>query len=1394
MKYTIHRFTAVILMFAAVLFCFPQSALAETYTFDKYSGQYSDGTYEYSVKYNESEQTYLVRIDSVINKNALSGDIVIPGTLQMSDGTALAVTEIGGRAFSDCYMIESVTIPNGVTYIWDYAFFCCHSLAYVTIPGSVDYIGEYAFFKCDLLTVTIPSGVTFIGPFAFSNCEELAAINVSANNGKYSSENGILFNKDKTALIKYPMGKTETEYAIPESVTTIGEYAFYECKALESVTIPNSVTNIGENAFAYCGYLKSVIIPDSVTNIGEYVFCFCSSLEFVEIPDSVTAIGEDAFCYCNSLETVIIPDSVTYIGEYAFSNCGSLTKITVPDSVTDMGEYVFDYSYGLTDIVIPVKFRNHELGNLSDYTAVHYICKVKYTLKEQNKLTELGVFDVDYGEKLPEYSDLPNPGRGYRYIYYNQSNNSRLELPYTVTGDIDVLMQVGKYYFNVTIDSYNGKSQKSVLADSRISEIITEDSGYDYTYKMNDRVCDKNVRITSDCTITVRRTLRKYTVAFIGDITDTQTVVHGGKANVSEEKGYTYTYTVNGEAWDPNTPITSDLTVTVTKTIKTYTVTFIGDITDTQNVTHGGKARVNEEYGYTYTYTVGGEAWNPNTPITSDLTVMVKKTIKTYNVAFIGDITDTQIVAHGGKASVNEEDGYIYTYSVDGWKWNPNAPITSDLTVTVTKTIKTYTVTFVGDITDTQPVAHGGKVHVNEKYGYTYTYTVNGEAWDPDTPITSDLTVTVTKTIKTYTVTFIGDITDTQNVTYGGRASVSEEDGYIYTYTVDGVTWNPNRLITSDLTVTVTKTIKTYTVTFVGDWNNTEVVNHGDTVKDLADPDETCIYEYRTGSKYGKIWDTKTPIKSDLTVYVTKVITAYRVTFYGDWECTQIVDKNACVERLPQAEDGYVYVYSVKGMIWNPNRPITSDITVKVEKCEDITKVTGIYGCDDISIDNENRVITATVYNKTLLLKPILLGNKARAEVKIGYRVVYNTGSDENTKTELDYGENEYTLTVWAESGRTAEYKLKLNLEKLSDIGYMTALTYGRTIGFKPAQRIKGNPIIKVRYSTNTNFWTYIDAEYNSDVNMIYVKNLASKTTYYFMIEADYGYEKYVCNTNTPIMAKTGLSDECLLIRTKNPPSTDIDHENGTVSGLWVQNVFDICIVDVDVSDGATWEMFLTPDMNIPSEDREVSLKEGKTTNVYIRVTAEDGISSKIYTLPIYRWTKSEKPRVGVTDGLVSMTAREGSVIYYTTDNSYPTPGSKNTMIYTGPFLCADRTNVKAIAKDADRDEASDPVGYEVRGAARTAMTSAAFSAAAENEYSYEISLETLEASGLNGILYIAAYDKDGVLTALEKVTVSTANRKYLASGKFYTVQKPERYAAFFLDSYMKPIARMRSI
>ena len=265
-----------------------------------------------------------------------------------------SVISIGDSAFENCTSLTSVTIPDSVTSIGRYTFENCTSLTSVTIPNSVTSIGDDAFYNCTSLTsVTIPDSVTSIGSGAFSNCTSLKSIEVSGNNKSYSSADGVLFNKDKTELITYPAGKTDSEYVIPNSVTSIGYSAFKNCTSLTSVTIGNSVTSIGNEAFYGCTSLTSVTVPDSVTSIGDYAFCNCTSLTSVTIPDSVTSIGYSAFRGCTSLTSVTIPDSVTSIGDAAFSDCTSLTSLTISDSVTSIGKYAFSGCTSLTSITIP---------------------------------------------------------------------------------------------------------------------------------------------------------------------------------------------------------------------------------------------------------------------------------------------------------------------------------------------------------------------------------------------------------------------------------------------------------------------------------------------------------------------------------------------------------------------------------------------------------------------------------------------------------------------------------------------------------------------------------------------------------------------------------------------------------------------------------------------------------------------------------------------------------------------------------------------------------------------------------------------------------------------------------------------------------------------------------
>ena len=167
---------------------------------------------------------------------------------------------------------------------------------------------------------------------------------------------------------KIIVSKTDNTYEIPDSVTSIGAYAFQDCSRLTSVTIPNSVTSIGYGAFLGCSSLTSVTIPNSVTNIGDYAFSGCESLTSVTIPDSVTIIGSVAFSDCTSLTSVTIPDSVTSIGSAAFEGCSSLTSVTIPRSVTSIGDWAFSGCYFTSENF--VNNSNVELDDSSKPTIV----------------------------------------------------------------------------------------------------------------------------------------------------------------------------------------------------------------------------------------------------------------------------------------------------------------------------------------------------------------------------------------------------------------------------------------------------------------------------------------------------------------------------------------------------------------------------------------------------------------------------------------------------------------------------------------------------------------------------------------------------------------------------------------------------------------------------------------------------------------------------------------------------------------------------------------------------------------------------------------------------------------------------------------------------------------
>ncbi len=306
--------------------------------------------------------------DSVTNigRDAFMGCAKLTGSITIPYG----MTSIGEFTFAGCANLTSVSIPNSVTEIGERAFGGCTSLTSIIIPNSLTSIMSNAFSACDSLTsVTIPNSVTEIGYGVFSWCDNLVNINVADDNTAYCSVDGVLFNKNKTELVQYPAGKTETSYTIPNGVTGIG-CAFMGCTGLTSVTIPNSVTEITK-AFFGCTGLTSVTIPNSVTEITK-AFFGCTGLTNVTIPDSVTDIGFFAFRDCTSLTSVTIPNSVTLIEDSAFSGCSSLTDVYYSGSEAQWKK-IYDYGY------------NDELFN----ARIHY--------NSVNPITPEGVSDVAYG-------------------------------------------------------------------------------------------------------------------------------------------------------------------------------------------------------------------------------------------------------------------------------------------------------------------------------------------------------------------------------------------------------------------------------------------------------------------------------------------------------------------------------------------------------------------------------------------------------------------------------------------------------------------------------------------------------------------------------------------------------------------------------------------------------------------------------------------------------------------------------------------------------------------------------------------------------------------------------------------------------------------------------------
>ncbi len=313
-----------------------------------YSVKISDISAWCNISFGSSNANPLYYAKNLYLNGDLVSELVIPDQ----------VTEIKNYAFCGCTGLKSIEIPNSVTSIGNDAFWSCSGLRIVYNNSSLNITvgsSNYGYVAWNAVAVVSKSDILDqVGDFTFYINDSTVTLveysggdNVISLPESYNGQNYII------ARTLFRNKSNITGVTIPNSVTSIGNYAFYGCTGLTSVEIPNSVTSIGNSAFSACTGLTSVVIGNSVISIGNSAFERCTGLTSVTIGNSVTSIGEYAFRNCTGLTSVEIGNGVTSIGNSAFYNCKSLTGITIPNSVTSIGNDAFRNCTGLTSIEIP---------------------------------------------------------------------------------------------------------------------------------------------------------------------------------------------------------------------------------------------------------------------------------------------------------------------------------------------------------------------------------------------------------------------------------------------------------------------------------------------------------------------------------------------------------------------------------------------------------------------------------------------------------------------------------------------------------------------------------------------------------------------------------------------------------------------------------------------------------------------------------------------------------------------------------------------------------------------------------------------------------------------------------------------------------------------------------
>ena len=286
-----------------------------------------------------------------IGYNAFGGDDALKSA-DLGEG----LISIDSYAFQSCSNLETVSLPESLTTINSYAFQSCSKLTSIDIPNKVTKIDDNTFSNCpSLKNVSIGSGCTSISTVAFINAYSIDEITVAENNKNFTAVDGVLYNKDKTTLVLYPKNRSG-EFAVPDTVTTIADYAFDNAPKLTKVTIGENVKSVGTGAFRNCNSLETVIFKDSDTvqkTIGDYAFNNCPALTEVDFGNAVKSIGNYAFYGNRSLETVQFSgENLTSIGEDAFRDCIALSELNITGNGLVIDSNAFYCNYALKSVTL----------------------------------------------------------------------------------------------------------------------------------------------------------------------------------------------------------------------------------------------------------------------------------------------------------------------------------------------------------------------------------------------------------------------------------------------------------------------------------------------------------------------------------------------------------------------------------------------------------------------------------------------------------------------------------------------------------------------------------------------------------------------------------------------------------------------------------------------------------------------------------------------------------------------------------------------------------------------------------------------------------------------------------------------------------------------------------